>query len=67
MGTIPKDAVIRQARGLVSSLAKQTNTPIEEARKVYEREFALLERTAKVKTFLPILAARHAREILLQH
>jgi len=48
----------------VSALARQTHKPFDEVRRVYESEFSRLERDARVTTFLQVLAARHAREIL---
>jgi hypothetical protein len=50
----------------VEALARDTHQPLEEARRVYEAQFQLLERQSSIKSFLPVLAARHARKILSQ-
>lgn len=54
-----------QADALVRSLADSLEVAEDEARHVYEGQYHLLERDARVRTFLPVLAARHAREVLL--
>jgi len=51
---------------LVLRLAKETNTSEHDARRAYEHERSQLEPGARVKTYLPILAARHARDRLLK-
>jgi hypothetical protein len=48
----------------VEALARDTHQPLEEARRVYEAQFQLLERQSSIKSFLPVLAARQARKIL---
>ena len=53
-----------QADALVRTLADSLDVPEDEARQVYEAQYHLLERDARVKAFLPVLAARHAREVL---
>lgn len=55
-----------QSDALVRGLAEALEVPVEAARHVYEAQYHLLEREAHVKTFLPVLAARHAREVLLR-
>jgi hypothetical protein len=57
----------RQSRQLVQALANQTSRPLDEARRVYESQFVLLDGQARIKTYLPIFAARQAREILSSH
>ncbi len=52
------------AHDAIHDLARQTRRPVEEVRTVYEQQLAALEADAKVKTFLPILAKRRAREVL---
>ena len=51
---------------LVHRLAQETNTSEQDARRAYEHERNQLEPSARVKTYLPILAARHARDRLLK-
>jgi hypothetical protein len=57
----------RQSQALVRDLANESRQPIAQVRDVYESQFHRLERQAKVKLYVPIFAARHAREILLSH
>ena len=52
----------RQEHHLVERLAKETGTPEHEARSTYERE--QVDRDARVKTFVSVIAARHARDTL---
>jgi hypothetical protein len=62
---MPRPTSMREgASSDVRELAQQTNTPIEEARAVYERELAALEADARVTMYVPVLAKRHARERL---
>jgi len=56
-----------QTHALVRELARETNQPVEAVRDVYDHQFRRLESDARVKTFLPIFAARHARRILAAH
>jgi uncharacterized protein DUF3562 len=56
-----------QSHSLVRELARQSDRPLEEVREIYETQFRLLERQARIKTFLPIIAARHVRDILATH
>jgi len=46
------------------AIARQMNRPVEEVLRVYELQFERLGREARVRTFLPVLAARNARRIL---
>ena len=49
---------------LVRRLAREEHIPEHEARCAYQRELDRLGRDARVRTYLPVLAARHAREAL---
>lgn len=53
-----------QSHALVRELARESNQPIEEVRDIYENQFRQLESSARIKTFLPIFAARRARAVL---
>jgi Protein of unknown function (DUF3562) len=46
------------------AIAHRMNRPVEEVLRVYKLQFDRLEREARIRTFLPILAARNARRIL---
>lgn len=45
-------------------LARTTHRPVEEVKRVYERQMAALEIDARVTTFLPVFAKRRTREEL---
>jgi hypothetical protein len=49
---------------LVEELARQTRRPLTEARQAYESQFQRLDGQARVKRYLPVLAARHAKKVL---
>jgi hypothetical protein len=56
-----------QSHALVRALAQELNQTPEEVRDVYDRQLRRLDGEARIKTFLPIFAARHARRILAKH
>lgn len=60
----PVAGIEAQSHALVRELARATNHSLEKVRSVYETEFHRLNTEARVKTFLPILAARRTREVL---
>jgi len=51
---------------ITERLAHETNTPVEQVAEIYATESAELERTARVKTFISVLATRRTRIILNQ-
>ena len=51
-------------RQIVADLAEQSRWPIDDVASIYEREFAELEATARVTSFLHIFAVRNVRAIL---
>ena len=53
----PNDDVIHE-------LARHTHRPVEEVKRVYERQMAALEADAKVTAFLAVLAKRRTRDEL---
>ncbi len=53
-----------QTNSLVREIARQSNQPLEDVRSIYEAQFRHLESQARIRTYLPILAARRTREIL---
>ena len=48
----------------ISSLAQESNCTIDEVTALYTREFEKLAVDARVRDFLPILAARHVKSSL---
>lgn len=51
-----------QQEHLIARLAREEHIPEPEARLAYQRELERLGRDARIPTYLPLLAARHARE-----
>jgi hypothetical protein len=45
-------------------LARETNTPLEQVTEIYEIETAELERTARIKTYVDVLAIHRTRVLL---
>jgi hypothetical protein len=45
-------------------LAQETNTPLEQVTQIYEIESAELQRTARIKTFVAVLAIHRTRVLL---
>jgi hypothetical protein len=45
-------------------LARETNTPLEKVTEIYKSESAELERTARIKTFVDVLAIHRTRVAL---
>jgi Protein of unknown function (DUF3562) len=52
------------AQSVAEQLANETNTPIEQVAEIYASESAELERTARIKTFIGVLATRRTRNKL---
>jgi hypothetical protein len=49
---------------ITEALARETNRPIEQVAEIYANESAELDRTARIKTFIGVLASRRTRIIL---
>jgi hypothetical protein len=50
--------------GAIQALVDETELPFWEVRRTYEREFARLKSSARVKDYIVVLASRRARESL---
>jgi hypothetical protein len=48
----------------VERLARETNTPVELVQEIYTLERAKLERTARIKTYVPVLVHRYVKALL---
>jgi hypothetical protein len=48
----------------IESLALETDTPVELVQQIYVSERAKLERTARIKTYVPVLIRRQVKAIL---
>jgi len=51
----------------VEVLARETDTPVDAVRELYRVEREKLEHSARIKTFVPVLARRRVKELLLVH
>jgi Protein of unknown function (DUF3562) len=48
----------------IESLARETRTPVRAVQEIYQLEHAKLERNAKIKTYVPVLARRRVKDLL---
>jgi Protein of unknown function (DUF3562) len=48
----------------IESLARETDMPVELVQEIYVSERAKLERTARIKTYVPVLIHRHVKALL---
>jgi hypothetical protein len=48
----------------IELLARETDMPRELVETLYSRERAKLERTARIKTYIPVLIHRHVKALL---
>ena len=51
----------------IELLALETQVPRDVVAKIYTNERAKLERTARIKTYVPVLIHRHVKAILREH
>jgi hypothetical protein len=58
--------VSRPADEEIESLARETDMPVELVQEIYSSERARLERTARIKTYVPVLIHRHVKALLLE-
>lgn len=56
-----------RAQDVIAELSLQTDRPLEEVQRVYARQLVELDAYATVKTFVPVIAKRRARDILRRH
>jgi len=57
-------SVVHPADAEIKSLARETDTPVELVHEIYSRERAKLEKTARIKTYVPVLIHRHVKALL---
>jgi len=50
----------------IEMLARETDAPVQLVEKIYTAERAKLEKTARIKTYVPILTHRHVKQLLRQ-
>jgi hypothetical protein len=51
----------------VEGLARETDTPVDAVRELYRAEREKLEHSARITAFVPVLARRRVKELLLVH
>jgi hypothetical protein len=51
----------------IEMLARETDMPLELVQEIYVSEREKLERTARIKTYVPVLTHRHVKALLRQH
>ncbi len=65
--SVPSPDVTSREDPDVELLARETDTPVEAVRELYRIERERLEHSARIKTFIPVLARRRVKERLLVH
>lgn len=50
-----------QDQSSTAAIARETNTPIEEVEEIYAAEVAALENTARIKTYVEVIATSRTR------
>jgi hypothetical protein len=63
----PLPVAMKAASRLAESIAKETDSPIDVAREIYDEEFSALEAQAKIKQYVGVIASRRAKLRLLKH
>lgn len=58
-----KDAA-SDAAADIETLARETHSPLQLVEKIYTAERAKLEKTARIKTYVPVLTHRHVKQLL---
>jgi Protein of unknown function (DUF3562) len=48
----------------IELLARETDSPVHVVEKIYASERARLEKSARIKTYVPVLTHRHVKERL---
>jgi hypothetical protein len=61
---VPDESSNRPADPAIERLAREADMPVELVREIYTSERAKLERTARIKTYLPVLIHRHVKALL---
>jgi Protein of unknown function (DUF3562) len=51
----------------IETLAREADLPLALVQKIYISERAKLERTARIKLYVPVLTHRHVKELLREH
>jgi hypothetical protein len=54
----------RRERDTVERLARETNTPLDRVSEIYRAQADEIRRTARIKTYIDVLATQKTRNIL---
>jgi Protein of unknown function (DUF3562) len=65
MTTNPNEAISQESE--IEQLARQADVPVEIVHRIYDLEREKLEKAARIKTYVPVLAHRRVKEQLLQY
>lgn len=57
-------SAVHPAEAEIEVLARETDTPVELVHEIYFRERTKLEKTARIKTYVPVLIHRYVKELL---
>jgi len=55
---------LSRQQSIIDSLARETETPADIVKDIYVVEHSKLERVARIKTFVPVLASRRVKRLL---
>lgn len=58
----PRSSLARESP--IELLARETGTPVDRVQEIYRVECERLERSARVKTFVPVLAHQRVKALL---
>jgi len=59
-----EQAELSRQQSIIESLARETETPADIVESIYVIEHSKLERVARIKTFVPVLASRRVKRLL---
>ena len=62
MTTNPNETTSQESE--LELLARQADMPVEIVHRIYDLERAKLEKAARIKTYVPVLAHRRVKELL---
>jgi Protein of unknown function (DUF3562) len=63
--TNPNESISQESE--IEQLARQADVPVEIVHRIYDLEREKLEKAARIKTYVPVLAHRRVKEQLLQY
>jgi hypothetical protein len=63
--TNPDETISQESE--IEQLARQADVPVEIVHRIYDLEREKLEKAARIKTYVPVLAHRRVKEQLLQY